>query len=146
MPRRFTLAEARTLLPEVGRLLQEAVALKSEYQQAEREIQALAGQITLMGGMVVDRNRVRTSRTQRDDCGARLKQTIEAVQDTGCVIKDLDIGLVDFPTLFHGQEVYLCWKLGEPDIGFWHGVDEGFAGRKPIDSDFLENHRGDRAQ
>jgi hypothetical protein len=61
-------------------------------------------------------------------------------------VKDLDIGLVDFPTTFNGVEVYLCWKLGEPGIEFWHGVEEGFRGRKPIDREFLENHRGDRAQ
>jgi hypothetical protein len=59
------------------------------------------------------------------------------------VVKDLDIGLIDFPTLFHGVEVYLCWKLDEPAIEFWHGVDEGFRGRKAIDRDFRDNHRGD---
>jgi hypothetical protein len=53
---------------------------------------------------------------------------------------------VDFPTLFRGVEVYLCWKLGESGIEFWHGVDEGFRGRKPIDQDFLDHHEGDRSQ
>ncbi len=56
-------------------------------------------------------------------------------------MKDLDIGLVDFPTLFQGEEVYLCWKLGEAGIRFWHGIDEGFRGRKPIDAEFLEHHQ-----
>ena len=55
------------------------------------------------------------------------------IQETGCVVKDLDEGLVDFPSLIEGEEVYLCWKLGEEHIDFWHGVDEGFAGRKPLD-------------
>ena len=55
-------------------------------------------------------------------------------------IKDLEIGLIDFPTLFRGQEVYLCWKLGEDKIRFWHGIHEGFRGRKAIDQDFLDNH------
>lgn len=146
MPKRFTLAEARTLLPLVGRLLREAVAYKSEYQEAEREIQALSGQITLMGGMVVDRTRVLAARTQREESAARLREAIESVQEAGCVVKDLDVGLVDFPCLFHGREVYLCWKLGEEDITYWHGIEEGFAGRKPIDRDFLEHHEGDRAQ
>lgn len=146
MSKRFTLTEARQLLPLVGRLLREAVALKTEYQESERQIQALSGQITLMGGMVVDRSRVLAARTQRDESGARLKQSLEQVQETGCVVKDLDIGLVDFPTLFKGREVYLCWKLGEEDITYWHGVEEGFAGRKPIDREFLEHHEGERAQ
>jgi hypothetical protein len=55
-------------------------------------------------------------------------------------VKDLDIGLVDFPTVFRGVEVCLCWKLGEPRIGYWHGAEEGFRGRKPIDQDFLAHH------
>jgi hypothetical protein len=56
------------------------------------------------------------------------------------VVKDLDTGLLDFPTLYQGREVYLCWRLGESQINYWHGVDEGFAGRKAIDDDFLANH------
>jgi hypothetical protein len=146
MSKRFTLSEARQLLPLVGRLLRDSVAHKAEYQESERQIQAFSGQITLMGGMVVDRNRVLAARAQRDESAARLKTALEQIQETGCLIKDLDIGLVDFPTLFRGREVYLCWKLGEEDITFWHGVEEGFAGRKPIDSDFLDNHKGGLAQ
>jgi hypothetical protein len=146
MAKRFTHAEAHGLLPLVGRLLREAVALKAEYLEAERQIQALSGQITLMGGMVVDRSRVLNARVRRDEAAARLKNALEKVEETGCQVKDLDIGLVDFPTLFRGREVYLCWKLGEDGIAFWHGVDEGFAGRKPIDRDFLDHHEGDRAQ
>jgi hypothetical protein len=59
-------------------------------------------------------------------------------------VKDLELGLLDFPTLYRGKEVCLCWRLGEPEIAFWHEVDEGYKGRKPIDQAFLENHRGDR--
>jgi hypothetical protein len=146
MNRRFTLAEAKGLLPTVGRLLREAVALKGELEQAERQMQALAGQITLMGGMVVDRSRVRNAREQRDKSAAQLREALEGVQETGCVVKDLDMGLIDFPTLYRGREVYLCWKLGEGTIEFWHGVEEGFAGRKPIDQDFLDHHEGEREQ
>jgi hypothetical protein len=97
----------------------------------------------MQGGVVVDREAVLQNRAERDRYGESLKEAIERIQEYGCVIKDLDIGLVDFPTLFRGQEVYLCWKMGESGIGFWHGTDEGFAGRKPIDRDFLDNHRGD---
>ena len=63
--------------------------------------------------------------------------------ETGCLVKDLDKGLVDFPTLFRGEEVYLCWKMDEPAIQFWHSVEEGFSGRKQIDQEFRDNHRGD---
>ena len=52
---------------------------------------------------------------------------------TGCIIKDLDVGLLDFPSVIDNEEVYLCWKLGEDRIRFYHRQDEGFAGRKPLD-------------
>jgi hypothetical protein len=146
MARRFTHAEAQRLLPEVGRLLREALDAKAEFQEAEKSIQELSERVMLMGGVTIDRDRALTARSRRDAANAMLKGAVEAVQEKGCVVKDLDIGLVDFPTLFKGVEVYLCWKLGEPKIEFWHGVDEGFRGRKPIDKDFLQNHRGDRAQ
>ncbi|HYW47135.1 MAG TPA: DUF2203 domain-containing protein [Bryobacteraceae bacterium] len=146
MPKRFTLAEAQQLIPEVERVVRDAVALKSEYGQAERALQSFTERIMLMGGMLVDLARAYEVRTRRDEVAAQLRNSIEQLQGLGCVVKDLDIGLVDFPTLFRGEEVYLCWKLGEHDIGFWHGVDEGFRGRKAIDQDFREHHRGEREQ
>lgn len=57
----------------------------------------------------------------------RLIQRIEAL---GCVVKDIDLGLIDFPSSRNGEPVYLCWKAGEPVVAYWHGPDEGFAGRK----------------
>jgi hypothetical protein len=91
----------------------------------------------------VDRARALELKSERGAAATALKSSIETIHEVGCVVKDLDIGLVDFPTLFRGEEVYLCWKMGESSIQFWHGVDEGFAGRKPIDQDFLDNHRGE---
>lgn len=146
MPKRFSLAEARSLLPEVDRLLRDAVAAKAGFDEIEQAIQSFSERVMMMGGIAVDREQVIERRSQRDASAARLRSAIENVQELGCVIKDLDRGLVDFPTLFRDVEVYLCWKLGEPDIAFWHGVDEGFRGRKAIDQDFRDHHRGDRAQ
>ena len=146
MPKRFTLPEAQGLIPEVSRLLREAVALKAEFDKAEEAFRASTERIMAMGGMNVDRDRVREVKVRRESAAARLPKAIERVQQMGCVVKDLDIGLVDFPTLFRGAEVYLCWRLGEPAIQFWHGVDEGFAKRKAIDQDFRDHHRGDLEQ
>jgi len=130
----------------VDTLLREAVSLKSDYVEAEHAIQTTAQRVALMGGMMMDRDKAIDAKNRRDGLASKLRQTIEKVQECGCVIKDLDTGLIDFPTLLRGVEVYLCWKLGEPRIAFWHGVDEGFRGRKAIDQDFLDHHRGDRAQ
>jgi hypothetical protein len=145
MAKRFSLAEAQSLIPRVDSLLREAVSLKTDYQEADKVIQGVAQRVALMGGMIVDRDQTIEAKRRRDAFGAKLRTAIEEVQEFGCVIKDLDMGLIDFPTLLRGVEVYLCWKLGEPKIGFWHGVDEGFRGRKAIDQDFLDHHRGDRA-
>jgi hypothetical protein len=146
MPKRFTLAEAQSLIPEVDALLRAAIAAKASYEEAERDLQALTERIMLMGGLAINREQSLAIRNRRETAAAGLREAVESVQAIGCVIKDLDIGLIDFPTLFRGVEVYLCWKLDEPGIAFWHGVDEGFRGRKAIDQDFRDHHRGDAPQ
>jgi hypothetical protein len=146
MAKRFTLNEAQSLIPRVESLLRQAMALKSEYEEAERAIQAFTQRVMMMGGMSVNREQAAESRNRRESAARQLREAIEQVQELGCMVKDLDTGLVDFPTLFRGEEVLLCWKLGEPAIEYWHGMDEGFRGRKAIDTDFLEHHEGDRAQ
>jgi len=146
MPKRFTLAEAEGLIPRVEPLLRTAIETKAEYGRAESEFQKLRARASAMGGVVLDRERIRAVRERREQAAAHLREVIEEVTGTGCLVKDLDTGLIDFPTLFRGTEVYLCWRLGEPGIGFWHGVEEGFRGRKPIDQDFRDHHRGDRTQ
>ena len=143
MARFFTLKQAERLLPEVGSAIRDAVSLKASYQQAETEMRRTAEWIRLSGGASVDREQVQQAKNRRDASAAELKEAIDKIQEFGCIVKDLDIGLIDFPTLFRGEEVYLCWKLGEAGIQFWHGVEEGFAGRKKIDHDFLDNHTGD---
>jgi hypothetical protein len=145
MPKRFSLVEAQSLIPEVDRLMREAVAAKTEYEEAERAIQAFTERVRMMGGVTVDRDRAIEAKERRSSAATALRSAIEQVQEIGCVVKDLDTGLVDFPTLFRGVEVYLCWKLGEAAIEYWHGVDEGFRGRKIIDKDFRDHHEGDRA-
>jgi hypothetical protein len=145
MSRRFTLEAAESLLPEVEKGMREAIALKAAFEQAQSELQTVTQRVIMLGGVLVDRDAVRESKLRRDQYAANLKTIVHDIQELGCVIKDLDIGLVDFPTLFRGEEVYLCWKLGEPNIEFWHGMQEGFAGRKPIDEEFRESHRGDAA-
>jgi hypothetical protein len=61
-----------------------------------------------------------------------LREQIEAIQATGCLIKDLETGLVDWLTLHQGREVYLCWKYGEPEVAYWHELTTGFPGRRPV--------------
>jgi len=134
------------MLPQIREWMREAVALKSQYDEAEQAVQALTQRITMMGGIVANRERAAEDKARREAAASQLRAVLEHFQESGCLVKDLDQGLVDFPTLFHGDEVYLCWKLGEPSITFWHGTHEGFAGRKPIDQDFLDHHEGEPPQ
>jgi hypothetical protein len=97
----------------------------------------------MMGGMQVDRTQLAARKDRRESAARAVQSSIEQVQGLGCLVKDLDIGLIDFPTVFNGEEVYLCWKLGESGIQFWHGVHEGFRGRRAIDEQFLREHQGE---
>ena len=143
MERYFTLQQAQRLLPEVESAIRSAISLKAEHLEAEAEQRLAVQRVSMLGGVDIDRDAFAELRSRRDTSLIRLKETIERIQETGCLVKDLDIGLIDFPTLFRGREVYLCWKLGEDGISFWHGVDEGFRGRKAIDQEFLDNHQGE---
>lgn len=143
MPRFFTLLEAEHLLPEVERLLTALKDQKAAYEQAESELTSISHRIALIGGMIPPRERIAQLHARKDASGRSLKATVEKIQALGCQLKDLEMGLVDFPTLYREEEVYLCWKAGESGIGYWHHVEDGYRGRRPIDNDFLAHHRGE---
>ncbi|MSV34959.1 MAG: DUF2203 family protein [Bryobacterales bacterium] len=140
MPRYFTLAEAQQLLPEVDKALRDALFHKSEYQAAEAALRSTTQRVRVSGGARVDPSAFLATRARRDTSAAALKDIFERIEEIGVLVKDLEIGLIDFMTLYKGREVCLCWKLGEEGIHFWHGLEEGFRGRKAIDEEFLENH------
>ena len=129
-------------MPEVERLLRSSIQAKQDYESGDADLHQIAQRITLMGGILVRREDVVASRTRKDSSARVLKAAMERIEEIGCQIKDLDTGLIDFPTLYRDQEVYLCWKLGETGISFWHHIADGFRGRQAINSEFLANHRG----
>ena len=130
------------MLPEVNKALREALIHKSEYQAAEEEFKRQTQRVRMAGGSRVNPAPFLELRARRDASAAGLQDIFRLFEDLGVLIKDLDIGLIDFLTLYGGREVCLCWKLGEDGIQFWHGPEEGFRGRKAIDEEFLHNHRG----
>jgi hypothetical protein len=142
MPRYFTKKEAERLLPRVEESIRAAIELKKFYIEAEEILQEEARRVMAAGGTAAGSMQLEAEKSRRDTCAARLRDAIETIHSYGCEVKDLDIGLLDFRTMYRGQEVYLCWKLGEEGIRYWHGITEGFRGRKEIDEDFLANHRG----
>ncbi|MBV9406041.1 MAG: DUF2203 domain-containing protein [Acidobacteriaceae bacterium] len=143
MPRFFTLLDAEAALPEVERLLRSIIGLKQQFAAAAAELNAILQRITLQGGITAPLARVTEIRTRKDSAGGSLKSTVERLEQMGVLLKDVDTGLVDFPTIYRDKEVYLCWKLGESGIGFWHHVEDGFRGRQAIDAEFLSNHRAE---
>jgi hypothetical protein len=138
--RYFTLRQAEDLIPEVERHLRNALFHKAEFQSAHKEWEDKQDRIRMSGGMRVNPGALLALRARRDASVTALKSALAEIEKAGVLVKDLDIGLIDFMTLYQGREVCLCWKLGEDGIHFWHGEDEGFRGRKPIDEDFLKHH------
>jgi hypothetical protein len=138
--RYFTLAEAERALPAVERFLRDALFHKAEYQRAHTTLEETAQRVRISGGSRVDPGAMRALRASHDNSVKALKHALEEIEEAGALVKDLDIGLLDFMTRYRDRDVCLCWKLGEDAIRFWHGEEEGFRGRKPIDQEFLANH------
>jgi|SRR5579862_510181 hypothetical protein len=131
--RTFTLEEAQTLLPILDSLLRNALDSKKLIEDIESELQALGHRIFLNGGTLVNIVHFARRKAEREKALQRVKDSVAEIDATGVQVKDLDIGLLDFPCVVDGETILLCWKFGEKKITHWHGTTEGFAGRKPID-------------
>ena len=130
--RTFTLDEAQDLLPVLESLLRIAIDGKKLIESIESERQAVVHRIFLNGGMSLNVVYQARRKAERDKAIQKVKDAMAEIDAIGVQVKDLDIGLLDFPCEVDGQIVLLCWKLGEKAITHWHGVSEGFAGRKPV--------------
>jgi len=114
-------------------LLRTAIDNKKVIEGFEGEMQSLSQRIFVNGGTHVDVVSLARRKAERVKPEQRAKDALAEIDSIGVQVKDLDIGLLDFPCEVEGQIVLLCWKLGESGITHWHGADEGFAGRKTID-------------
>jgi hypothetical protein len=131
--RTFTLDEAQTLLPVLESLLRVAIDCKQLIETVDGEFQDIAHRVFVNGGTHLDILKLARRKAEREKAVQRIKDSLAEIDSTGVQVKDLDIGLLDFPCEVEGQTVLLCWKLGEKGITHWHSVSEGFSGRKPID-------------
>jgi hypothetical protein len=122
--RYFMIAEAEALLPQIEADLRAALDTKSKIEEKVDGWRKIHKTISAADEAVV--------RGQVDFLAARLEEQLGKIAELGCVPKDLDKGLVDFPARIDGKEGYLCWQFGEDRIRFWHGLTDGFAGRKPL--------------
>jgi hypothetical protein len=139
--RTFTLDEAKLLLPVLESLLRTAISGKKLMEEVDGELQELSHRIFLNGGTHVDVVAVARRKAERAKAEQRAKDALAEIDSIGVQVKDIDIGLLDFPCEVDGKTVLLCWKMGEDSITHWHGTDEGFAGRKLIDERIARSKR-----
>lgn len=132
-PRRlFTVAEANALLPQLERQLEQLQALYRRAREKFLEMRRIRAVGYREDGRLIMDHDYRLARRDFDELVARLNRLIAEVHATGAELKHIEWGLVDFPARIGGRDVYLCWRLGEPGVAYYHGIDEGYAGRRPI--------------
>jgi hypothetical protein len=129
--RYFTPTEANELLGTVRPLVDEMVAHRRALAQAATRRAELSRLVAGNGGGV-DADDFASLDEEATRAAAEIARLVSRIQGLGILVKDLDRGLVDFPAMRGDEEVLLCWELGEDEVGFWHGLEEGFAGRKPL--------------
>ena len=132
MERIFTLSEAEAILPAVAALLEEARAALAHASERHEQIQNLRRRVLMMGGVQLNPLHSADLVAERDRSAAIAHKSLAAIQEQGVQVKDVEAGLLDFPARRGGRIVLLCWKRGEAAIQHWHGLEEGFSGRKPI--------------
>jgi hypothetical protein len=125
MLRYFTLQEANQALTVIRPLVDEIQAIRQEILARQPEVWPVVERSAGNGGSQAASEMIKEFE--------RLDVLVHQIQEAGALFKDINLGLLDFPALKDGREVYLCWKYGEEDIAFWHEIEEGYAGRQPIE-------------
>lgn len=120
----FTVQEANDLLPFLSSKLRE-LRLVHQNLRVWSALNPPSEEIALRGGMPAP--------VRYLDLLSCLQGLVEDICSEGCHLKDLESGLVDFPTIWEGREVFLCWKLGEPEVGHWHEIEAGYSGRQSLE-------------
>jgi hypothetical protein len=130
--RYFSRAEVEALIPALSEIMGDVMAARAEAAAIREGFRAEQERIAMVGGGVVDQPAWRGGREKLERIASRIQARLDDIARLGGVTKDLGMGLVDFPHLRDGRVVNLCWKHGETAIEHWHGLDEGYAGRKPL--------------
>ena len=133
-PRTFTWAEANAALEDVRPLAERLVERARELRAAQAAQGELSLHIAGNGGDITPTDLAEAEAAVQEAARA-VGDVIQQLDRLGVQVKDADTGLLDFPALRAGEPVLLCWQLGEPEIGFWHGLDDGYAGRRPLPFD-----------
>ncbi len=129
--RHFTVDEANEALQLVRPLAEELVGVYERAKRTEQRAAPLRAAVAGNGGVGMP-ERLQDLERVAAAAGSRMRGLVEEIEALGAEVKDLELGLVDFPAEREGETVLLCWRVGEEEIGYWHGLEEGFAGRKPL--------------
>jgi hypothetical protein len=132
--RHFTPEEANAELEHVRPLVEQLVTTRQEHANTLERQEELEQKIRGNGGGIPPAELAQAT-AEVDAVARRLARLVDEITAHGAQVKDLDSGLIDFPALHHGETVLLCWQLGEDEIAWWHRVDDGFAGRRPLPLD-----------
>jgi hypothetical protein len=132
--RHFTPAGANAALEHVRPLVEQLVARRAEHIASLERQEELERKIRGNGGGIPPAQLAEAA-AEVDAFARSLAKLVGEINEYGVAVKDYDTGLIDFPALLNGETVLLCWQLGEDEVGFWHRVDDGFAGRKPLPFD-----------
>ncbi len=130
----FTLDQANKMLPSIIEKFNNVVAMKDQVVKIQTDFETNPKYMANFKDSIIKKQELNSAITS-------FYKSIEDLEATGVSVKSIDQGLMDFPSLMFNEEIWLCWKQGETEIKFWHGKDEGFNGRKPIESVDLEKLR-----
>ena len=123
----FTPQDVNKILPEIQKQFSQIILLRNKVISLQEDLQKITNEGSKFSNFIAKKQEL-------NSMVSRLYKEIEGLEKRGIMIKSVDDGLLDFPSLRFDEEVWLCWKYGESEIKFWHGRDEGFMGRKPLAS------------
>ena len=133
----FTVGEVEELIPQLEQIFTDVLQLRAGLRQVEEKLDRAGVKMSREDLLESDSGPpdVRQAKAVFRGFYEALSDEIDQVRALGGEVKDIELGLVDFPARRRGEDILLCWRLGEKTIGYWHGVESGFAGRRPIDDD-----------
>ncbi|PSR35330.1 MAG: DUF2203 domain-containing protein [Sulfobacillus benefaciens] len=128
----FTVAEANTLIPRLTQQMLELQALQAAARSKYEEMRDIREVGYRKDGNLIMMTDYQVAKREFDEVVADANRILASIQELGCRVTDVEVGLIDFPAVINDEEVYLCWRMDEPVVGYYHGLEEGYAGRRPL--------------
>lgn len=130
--RHFTVNEANTVLPQVAELLRALRDLQGQARGKYEEMRDIREVGYRKDGNLIMMTDYQVAKREFDEVVQDANRVLAEIHEVGCRVTDVEVGLIDFPAVIGDQDVYLCWRIDEPAVGYYHGLDEGYAGRRPL--------------